>query len=95
LTKEILVCLKQAPRAWYEKINQFLLNLGFKPCEPDHVICLLHVNVEILVVPLYVDYLVIIRSDVYLIFGLKKQLANTFEMTDLGLLHFRLGFQVS
>jgi hypothetical protein len=43
---------------------------------------------------LYVDDLVITRSNVDLILGLKKQLADTFEMTDLGLLHFFLGIQV-
>ena len=43
---------------------------------------------------LYVDDLVITINNVNLILGLKKQLANTFEMTDLGLLHFFLGIQI-
>jgi hypothetical protein len=43
---------------------------------------------------LYVDDLVITRRNVDLILGLKKQLTNTFEMTNLGLLNFILGIQV-
>jgi hypothetical protein len=48
----------------------------------------LHVDGEILIVALYVDDLVIIGSNVDLILSLKKQLADTFEMIDLGMLHF-------
>jgi hypothetical protein len=60
----------------------------------DHNIYVLHVNDETLIVALYVDDLVITGSNVNLILGLKKQLANTFEMIDLGLLHLFLGIQV-
>ena len=43
---------------------------------------------------LYVDDLIITRNNVHLILGLKKQLANTFEMTNLGLLNFFMGIQM-
>ena len=43
---------------------------------------------------LYVDYLVITGSNVNIMLFFKKQLIDTFEMTDLGLLHFFLGIQV-
>jgi hypothetical protein len=62
--------------------------------ELDHNIYVLHVNGETLIVALYVDDLVITRSNVNLILGLKKKLADTFEMANLGLLHFFLGIQV-
>jgi hypothetical protein len=42
--KKLLYGLKQAPRAWYEKINRFFLSLGFKCCESDQSIYVLHVN---------------------------------------------------
>lgn len=88
-TKKSLYGLKQAPRAWYEKIDHFFINLSFKCCESNHGIYVLHVKNE----TLYVDNLVITRSNVKLILGLMKQLANTFETIDLGLLHFFLGIQ--
>ena len=43
---------------------------------------------------LYVDDLVINGNNFDLILGMKKQLADTFEMTNLGLLHFFLGIQI-
>ena len=42
----------------------------------------------------YVDDLFIIGNNVDLILGLKKQIADTFEMTNLGLLHLFLSIQV-
>ena len=41
-----------------------------------------------------VDDLVITKNNVNLILGLKKQLVDTFEMIDLGLLHLFLGIQI-
>ena len=35
--------LKQAPQAWYYEIDQFFVNLGFKHCESDHSIYVLHI----------------------------------------------------
>lgn len=92
--KKSLYGFKQAPRAWYEKIDCFFIDLGFKCCESNNSIYVLHTKDEILIVALYVNDLVIIGSNVDLILGLKKQLANTFEMTDPGLLHFFLGIQI-
>ena len=59
----------------------------------DHNIYVLHVHGDTLILALYVDDLVIIGNNANLILGLKKQLVDTFEMTDLCLLHFFLGIQ--
>lgn len=67
-----LMVSKKAPRAWYEKIDQFFLNLSFKHCQPNHVIYVMHVNGETLLVSLNVDYLVITRSNVNLIFQFEE-----------------------
>ena len=92
--KNPLYGLKQVPWAWYTNIGSFFLNLGFKCCQYDHSIYVLHVNFDTLIVDAFVDDLVITRNNPYLIFGLKRQLANTFEIEDLGSLHFFLGLQV-
>ena len=92
--KNSFYSLKQAPHAWYENIDRFFVNIGFKCCESDHNIYVLHVHGDTLIVALYVGDLVITWNNVNLIFGMKKQLANTFEMTDLSLLHFFLCIQV-
>lgn len=84
--------LKQAPWAWYEKIDQLFLDMGFKQCESDNSIHVLHVKGDTFVV-VYVDELVLTRNNSNLIFRLKSQLVNIFEMIDLGIFHFFIGFK--
>ena len=40
--KKYLYCLKQAPRAWYAKMDKFLLSLGFERCKSDSNVYLQH-----------------------------------------------------
>ena len=103
LTDSILVCLLQKSlyglnqppsRAWYEKIDWFFINLGLKQCEYDHNIYVLHVKDDTFIIVVCVDDLVLTRNNPDLIFRLKSQLVDTFELTDLGMLHFFLGLQV-
>jgi hypothetical protein len=84
----------QLKKSLYENIVNFFLSISFKHCETHHSFYVLHVNGETFIVALYVDDLVIIGSNVDMILGLKKQLTDTVEMIDLGLLHFFLGVQV-
>lgn len=37
-----LYSLKQAPRAWYERLKQALLQFGFIPAKCDHSLCTLN-----------------------------------------------------
>ena len=67
---------------------------GFKCCESNHSLYVLHVHGDNLIVVIYVDDLVITGNNLDLILRLKTQLAATFEMTDLGILHYFLGLQV-
>ena len=86
--------LKQVPHAWYEKIYYFFINYAFKCCESDHNIYVLHIHGNALIVSLYVDDLVIVGNNVDLILGLKRQLTDSFEMTDLRLLRFFMGIPI-
>jgi histone deacetylase 1/2 len=76
------------------RLINFFLNIGFKHCDSDHNVYVLHVNSETLIFSLYIDDLVITKSNVDINLDLKKQLVDTFEMTNLGLLHLFLGIQV-
>ena len=82
------------PCDWYENNDHFFVNVGFKRCEFDHNIYVLHVHDHTLIVELYVDDLDITGNNANLILVLKKQLADTFEMADVGLLHFFLCIQI-
>ena len=65
--------------------------IGFKHCESSHRLYVLLVNGNTLIVSICLDDLVITRSNLGIILGLKRQLVRTFEMTDFGLLHYFLG----
>ena len=52
-------------------MDRLFVYIGFKHCEYDHNIYVLHVHGDTLVMALYVDDLVIIRNNVNLILVLK------------------------
>jgi hypothetical protein len=86
--------LNQAPRAWYDKIDNFFLHLGFKCCESDHSLFVLHTHGNTLIIVVYVDGLVINGNNIDLILRLNTKIVDSFDMTDLGILHYFLGLQV-
>eukprot|EP00253_Pinus_taeda_P027272 PITA_27272 len=86
--------LKQAPRAWYMKIDQYLTDHGFQRSPSDANPYIKHTDDDILFVVVYVDDLIITGSSAHLVHGIKQDLCRTFDMTDLGLLHYCLGIEV-
>jgi hypothetical protein len=60
--KKALYELKQAPRAWYEKIDGFLMSLGFNKSVVDAKIYYHIVGNECLILVLYVDDLFLTGS---------------------------------
>jgi hypothetical protein len=91
--KRALCGLKQAPRAWYNKIDNYLLGMGFTKSEVDSNFYYILVKVEPLILVLYVDDLLMTGSE-KLIVDCKRDLAVEFEMKDLGLMHYFLGLEV-
>jgi len=47
--------LRQAPRAWYERLSTFLLSNGFVKRKVDTTLFTKHVDSDILIVQIYVD----------------------------------------
>jgi hypothetical protein len=91
--KKALYRLKQAPRAWYARIDSYLMSLGFTKSDADPN---LYYKVEDgfpLILVLYVDDL-FLTGDEKLIDGCKRELTSEFEMKDLGLMHYFLGLEV-
>ena len=93
--KNSLYGLKQAPRAWYEKMDSFLLSLGFSHYLSDSTVYILWKDNELLILLLYVDDLILTGSSTILIYKVKFDLQQQFDMADLGLLHYFLGLQVT
>eukprot|EP00253_Pinus_taeda_P018259 PITA_18259 len=101
-TNSNLVCLlkkslydpKQAPRAWYAKMDNFLLDTGFSRCHSDNIVYTKKVGKSLIILVLYVDDIILTSSDPNLINHVKSSLKKKFDMTDLGHLHYFLGLQV-
>eukprot|EP00253_Pinus_taeda_P012151 PITA_12151 len=76
------------------KIDKYLTDHGFQRSPSDANLYIKHTSDDILFVVVYVDDLIITGSSAHLIHGIKQVLCNTFDMTDLGLLHYCLGLEV-
>jgi hypothetical protein len=85
--------LKQAPRAWYGRIDSFLTSLGFTKSKVDSNLYFKVMNDEPVVLLLYVDDL-FLTGEEKLITDCKRKLTTEFEMKDLGPMHYFLGLEV-
>ncbi|KAG7578674.1 Integrase catalytic core [Arabidopsis thaliana x Arabidopsis arenosa] len=86
--------LRQAPRAWNNKLNTILGELSFVKCSKEPSLYRKQVNCDLLLVAVYVDDLLVTGSSLSLILDFKKGMASKFEMSDLGLLTYYLGIEV-
>ena len=73
--------LKQAPRAWYERIDSYLMKLGFTCSNADPNLYFKVDREKLLILVLYVDDLFLTGADP-LIHQCKRELAVDFEMKD-------------
>jgi hypothetical protein len=92
--KKSLYGLKQAPRAWNAKITQRLRKMSFETSKSNSSLFIRKTRLGPISILLYVDDLVITGADLEEINRVKHQLAASFEMKDLGDLHFFLGIEV-
>ncbi|GMP62936.1 LOW QUALITY PROTEIN: hypothetical protein CsSME_00024846 [Camellia sinensis var. sinensis] len=93
LLKKTLYGLKQAPRAWYSRIDSHLLSLGFVKSLSEFTLYVKEAT-DLIIVPVYVDDLLIIGSNEELVKEFKAEMLMVFEMTDLGLMSYFLGMEV-
>ncbi|CAA0817787.1 cysteine-rich RLK (RECEPTOR-like protein kinase) 8, partial [Striga hermonthica] len=100
--KEHLVCrlhksiygLKQASRAWFDKLGSCLHSLGFKRSQADNSLYYRHSNGNCTLVLVYVDDMVITGSNTSEITKLIDQLGKEFSLKDLGGLNYFLGIEI-
>jgi hypothetical protein len=93
ILKKALYGLNQAPRAWYARIDNYLIRIGFSKSRADPNIYYKVVNNALVILLLYVDDLFLIGEE-YFIIQCKKELASQFDMKDLGLMNYYLGLEV-
>lgn len=86
--------LRQAPRAWYARLNKCLTDLGFTKCPFEHAVYVRRVGNEALIVGVYVDDLLVTGTTVSSIEKFKEQMGSQFEMSNLGHLNYYVGIEV-
>jgi hypothetical protein len=86
--------LKQAPRAWYERLRDFLIEKGFTIGKVDITLFTKKLNEKIFIYQVYVDDIIFdsINEDYCKEFG--ELMSKEFEMSMIGELIFFLCFQV-
>ncbi|KAL9260081.1 Retrovirus-related Pol polyprotein from transposon TNT 1-94-like protein [Drosera capensis] len=90
--KENLVCkltkslygLKQMPRQWYLKFDNFMSRSGYKKSDMDPCCYTRHFGSSYMILLFYVDDMLVACSHMEKIIRLKEQLSEEFEMKDLG-----------
>ena len=95
LLEKDLYGLKQAIRAWYNKLDEYLLSLGFERSINESTLYLKRVVEHILIVSVYVDDLLIIGNQEKLVEKFKINMKNKFEMNELGSLPYFLGMEIT
>ena len=84
--------MKQAPRAWYSRIDSYLTENGFHRSESEPTLYTkVNEQGKMLIVYLYDD---LIFTGDYGIADFKTVMESEFEITDLGLMNFFLGIEV-
>jgi hypothetical protein len=91
--KKSLYGLKQTPKAWYDRIDNFLINLGFTKSKADSNMYFKVVDGGPVILPLYVDDLFLTGNE-KLITESKRNLATKFKKKDLGMMQYFLGLEV-
>lgn len=64
--------LRQAPRAWYARLNRCLKELGFSKCPYEHAVYTKRKGNEFLIIAIYVDDLLVTGSSIENIVKFKK-----------------------
>lgn len=86
---------RQAPRAWYAKLDETMSTLGLTHSPLEHAVYRRGDAHSFLLVGVYVDDLIITGTDQASITEFKKQMQELFKMSDLGLLSYYLGIKVT
>jgi histone deacetylase 1/2 len=89
-----LYSLKQAPRAWYNRLSEFLLSIGFQASKGDTSLFILSYDGAMIYLLVYVDDILLTGSNSVVLHRLITLLQSEFKLWDLGSVHFFLGIEV-
>jgi hypothetical protein len=86
--------LKQAPRAWYECLNEFLLKKGFEIGKADPTLFTRKQGNDLFVCQIYVDDIIFGSTNQVWVDKFSRNMTKRFEMSMMGELKFFLEFQI-
>ena len=87
--KKALYALKQAPRAWYNQLTQYLVSHGFTRGKADQTLFIKREDSELIVAQVYVDDIIFGSTKDELAHGFSKLMQAEFEMSMIEeLIHF-------
>jgi hypothetical protein len=86
--------LKQAPRAWYECLRDFLITNAFKVGKADPTLFTKTCNGDIFVCQIYVDDIIFGSTNQKSCEEFSRLMMQKFEMSMMGELNYFLGFQM-
>ncbi|KAH9718722.1 hypothetical protein KPL71_022333 [Citrus sinensis] len=92
--EKALYGLRQAPKAWFDKLKGALSSWGFKNSRSDTSLFFRRAESKIVIMLIYVDDIIITGSDSKGIKEVIKDLNTSFALKDLENLSFFLGIQV-
>lgn len=92
--QKTLYGLKQSPRAWFERIDTYLQELGYASLHADSNAYVKQEGTNFLALAIYVDDIILLSSSMRMIYELKEQLRRTFKITEAGALAYCLGMQL-
>lgn len=93
--KKALYGLRQAPRAWYGKVDQYFVKYGFQRSDYEPTLYKkIYENSDMMLVCIYVDDIIYMGSSQALVDEFKCGMMHMFEMTYLGLLQYFIGLEV-
>jgi hypothetical protein len=91
---KFLCCIKKTPRAWYVRMDIFILDIVFSIWNSHPNVYTKKLGIHLIILVLHVDDLILTGSDPKILAPVKSNLKRKFEMTYLGYFHYFLGLQV-
>jgi hypothetical protein len=92
--KKALYGLKQTPRAWYERLRDFLLSKGFMIGKVDTTLFTKKIGNDLFVLQIYVNDIIFGSTNQDFCEEFRKMMANKFEMSIIGELSYFLDLQI-
>jgi hypothetical protein len=86
--------LKQAPRAWYSRLSEKLIKLGFQVSKTNTSLFFYDKGGVTIFLLVYVDDIIVASSSQEAVDAMLKDLRSDFALKDLGQLHYFLGIEV-